>query len=62
MEAARIWRLNLYPKLQFTRKLTQQYVRLQDEVKLAETPTPNPLPNTIHTDIHVREPLDLLTS
>ena len=58
----RIWRLYLHPKLHFTRKLTQQYVRFQDEVQLAETPTPNPLPTTTHINIHVREPLDLLTS
>ena len=59
--SSRIWRLYLHPKLQYTRKLTQQYEHLQD-MEPAETPTPTPLPTTTHINIHVREPLDLLTS
>ena len=56
----RIWRLYVRPKLQFTRKVTKQYVCLQDEVQLGETTTPNLLPTTTHINIHAHEPLDLL--
>ena len=60
--SSRIWRLYLHSKLQYTRKLTQQYEHLQEDAELADTPTPNRLPTTTHINIHVREPLDLLTS